>query len=70
LATPVPSIRATGQADANRFPEAVVISMKKYEGLLETLEILSDEMAMKSLRKSIKEAQKGKWLTHDEVFGE
>jgi len=54
----------------NGVPEAVMISMKKYEGLLETLEILSDEMAMKSLRKSIKEAQKGKWLSHDEVFGE
>jgi antitoxin YefM len=52
----------------NGVPEAVMISMKKYEGLLETLEILSDKNAIKSLRKSIKEAQEGKWLDFDEVF--
>jgi len=44
--------------------------MKKFEGLLETLEILSDEKSMKSIRKSIKEAQQGKWIYDDEVFGE
>jgi antitoxin YefM len=54
----------------NGVPEAVMISMKKYEGLLETLAILSDKKAMKSLRKSIKEAQEGKWLDIDEVFEE
>ena len=54
----------------NGVPEAILLSMKKFEGLLETLEILSDEKAMKSIRKSIKEAQQGKWLDHDEVFGE
>jgi len=54
----------------NGVPEAVMISMKKYEGLLETLEILSDENTMASLRKSIKEAQAGKWLDYDEVFEE
>ena len=52
----------------NGVPEAVMISMKKYEGLLETLEILSDKNTMKSLQKSIKEAQKGKWIDFDEVF--
>ena len=54
----------------NGVPEAVLLSMKKFEGLLETLEILSDEKAMKSIRKSIKEAQQGKWIDHNEVFGE
>ncbi len=54
----------------NGVPEAVLLSMKKFEGLLETLEILSDEKSMKSIRKSIKEAQKDKWLDFDEVFGE
>jgi len=54
----------------NGIPEAVVLSMKKFEGLLETLEILSDEKAMKSIKKSIKEAQQGKWVDFDEVFGE
>jgi antitoxin YefM len=54
----------------NGVPEAVLISMKKFKGLLESLEILSDEKAMKSIRKSIKEAQKGQWVDFDEVFGE
>ena len=54
----------------NGIPEAVLISMKKYEGMLETIEMLSDEKAMASIRKSIKEAQKGKWLDLDEVFAE
>jgi antitoxin YefM len=54
----------------NGVPEAVLLSMKKFQGLLETLEILSDEKAMKSIRKSIKEAQKGLWVDLDEGFGE
>ena len=51
-------------------PEAVILSMNKFEGLVETLEVLSDENAMKSIRKSIKEARERKWLDFDEVFGE
>ena len=54
----------------NGVPEAVLLSMNKFEGLVETLEVLSDEKKMKSLRKSIKEAREGKWLDFDEVFGE
>jgi len=54
----------------NGIPEAVLISMKKFDGLLETLDILSDEKAMKSIRKSIKEAENGMWLDMNEVFKE
>jgi len=54
----------------NGVPEAVLLSMNKFEGLVETLEVLSDEKTMKSLRKSIKEGREGKWLDFDEVFGE
>jgi antitoxin YefM len=54
----------------NGVPEAVLLSMNKFEGLVETLEVLSDEKAMKSIRRSIKEAREGKWLGFDEVFGE
>ena len=54
----------------NGVPEAVLISMKKFKGLIETLEILADEKAMKSIRKSIKEARKGMWLDSSKVFGE
>jgi antitoxin YefM len=53
----------------NGVPEAVLLSMKKFEGLLETLEILADEKTMKSIKKSIKEAQHDKWVDFDEVFG-
>jgi hypothetical protein len=44
--------------------------MNKFEGLLETIEILSDEKAMRSIRKSIKEASAGNWLDFDKVFAE
>jgi antitoxin YefM len=43
--------------------------MEKYQGLLETLDILSDEKAMKSLRTSLRQARKGKWFKYNEVFG-
>ena len=54
----------------NGVPEAVLLSMSKFEGLMQTMEILSDEKAMKSIRKSIKEARDRKWLDYDEVFSE
>jgi antitoxin YefM len=54
----------------NGVPEAVLLSMSKFEGLMETLEILGDEKAMKSIRKSIREAHGEKWLDFDEVFVE
>ena len=54
----------------NGVPEAVLMSMEKFNGLLETLDILSDEKAMKSIRKSIQEAEEGKWIGVDEVFSE
>ena len=53
----------------NGVPAAVILSMEKYEGLLETLDILSDEKTMKSLRTSMPQARRGKWVKHEEVFG-
>jgi antitoxin YefM len=54
----------------NGVPEAVLISMKKFKNLLETMEILSDEKAMHAIRNSIKESKSGKWLEFNEVFTE
>ncbi len=54
----------------NGVPEAVIISMKKFQGLIETMEILSDENAMKSIRKSIREGNKGMWVDIDQVLAE
>ncbi len=53
----------------NGVPAAVLLSVERFEGLLETIDILSDERAMKSLRRSLREARAGRWLRHDEVFG-
>ena len=66
-------VEGSGDAIAitkNGVPEAVLMSMSKFEGLMETMEILSDEKAMKSIRKSIREARDGKWLDVKEVFAE
>lgn len=49
-------------------PTVVMMSMDKFEGLLETVDILSDDKTMRSLKKAIQEAREGKWVTFDEVF--
>ncbi len=54
----------------NGVPEAVLVSMEKFQGLLETLDILSDEKTMKSFRKSMRKADKRKWISEDEVSWE
>jgi prevent-host-death family protein len=48
-------------------PVLAVLSWELYESLVETLEILSDEELMKSLRKSIRQAQAGKLIPLEEV---
>jgi len=53
----------------NGVPAAVLLSVERFEGLLETIDILSDERAMTALRRSLREARAGRWLRHDEVFG-
>lgn len=52
----------------NGVPAAVILSMDKFEGLLETLDILSDEETMKSLKKSLRQGRAGKWVSYEEVF--
>ena len=61
---------ATIAITKNGMPEVVLISMNKFQGLLETMDILSDEKAMKSIRKSIREANKNMWIDFDEVMAE
>lgn len=53
----------------NGVPVAIILSMDKFKGLLETLDILSDEEVMLSLRKSIQEAKRGDWVSYKVVFG-
>jgi len=64
----VESVDESVAVTKNGIPTAVILSMEKYAGLLETLDILSDEDTAKSLRTSIRQARKRKWLRTDEVF--
>ena len=52
----------------NGVPEAVLISMKKFEGLLETIEILADQEAIAQLRDSIADVKHGRTVDADEVL--
>jgi antitoxin YefM len=52
----------------NGVPEAVLLSMKKFEGLLETIDILSDSEMVKQLRTSAKEIKAGKLIDLDEAL--
>lgn len=46
-------------------PVMMLISPEDYEGLLETIEVLSDKSAVKRIRKSWKEARAGKTVSLD-----
>ena len=50
-------------------PAAVMLGIEQYEGLIETIEILSDAAAMRSLKRSHKQAKGRRWLSHAAVFG-
>lgn len=49
---------------------ALLMSMEEYEGLIETIEILSDPELVKQLKKARHDIKKGKFVTDDEVWGE
>ena len=51
-------------------PSTVLMSVGEYESLMETLEILSDPDLMKRIKQAEKELKEGKFLTHEEVWGE
>lgn len=53
----------------NGVPEAVLISMKKFEGLLETIEILADQEAMEQLRRSREDLAAGRTVSVDKALG-
>ena len=50
-------------------PAAVLLSMDQFEGLMETIEILGDSKSLRSLKRSLKQAEAGKWVSHEAVFG-
>ena len=48
----------------------ILMSSEEYEGLLETLEILSDKKLLRQLRKAEDDFRKGRTFTHEQVFDE
>lgn len=50
-------------------PSAVLLSMDQFEGLIETIEILSDQKSMCALCRSVKQAERDQWVSHRAVFG-
>jgi prevent-host-death family protein len=54
----------------NGVPAAVLLSLEHYRGLMETIEILADTETMRSLGRSLKQAERGEWRSRGEVFGE
>ena len=49
--------------------DAVLISEEDYEGLLETLELLSSPGFRKSLKRSVAQMHRGETVSFEEVFG-
>ena len=49
-------------------PSVIIMSMYRFEGLLETIDILSDERTLKSLKKAVQEAKEDRWVPFEEAF--
>lgn len=52
----------------NGTPAVVMLSMKKFEGLLETLDILADADTMEQLKASMADFKQGRVVSADDVF--
>jgi prevent-host-death family protein len=59
---------ATIALTRNGEPVSVMMTLSRYESLLETIDILSDKPILKSLEKSKKDFESGRVLSHDEVW--
>ncbi|NWF74796.1 MAG: type II toxin-antitoxin system Phd/YefM family antitoxin [Nitrospirae bacterium] len=54
----------------NGRPKAVVMGADEFESWVETLELLSNPKAIKSLKQGLKEAKAGKFHSFKDAFGE
>nr|WP_320013254.1 type II toxin-antitoxin system Phd/YefM family antitoxin [uncultured Desulfobulbus sp.] len=52
----------------NGVPEAVILSMAKFEGFLETIDILADSEMMGQLRRSAQDVSANTFVDLDEAF--
>lgn len=61
---------ATITVTKNGEPAAVMMTPERYEGLLETIEILGDRKTVKALAASSRDFKAGSVHEHTEVWGE
>ena len=59
---------ATIALTRNGEPVSVMMTLSRYEALLETIDILSDKQILRSLEKSKKDFKSGRVLSHNEVW--
>jgi len=59
---------ATIAVTRNGEPVGVMMTLSRYEALLETIDILSDRQIMRSLEASKKDFKSGTVFSHDEVW--
>jgi len=52
----------------NGEPVGIMMTPERYEALLETIEILSDNTILQSLKASQKDFESGRTYTHDQVW--
>ncbi|MFH0782584.1 MAG: type II toxin-antitoxin system Phd/YefM family antitoxin [Pseudomonadota bacterium] len=52
----------------NGVPEAVLLSMKKFNGLLETIDVLADPAMMEQIQASAQDVKAGNLIDLDEAF--
>ncbi len=52
----------------NGVPEAVMLSMKSYEGMLKTISVLADPDMMNQLKESVIDSKSGNLIPLDEAF--
>ncbi len=52
----------------NGIPEAVMLSMSKFEGFLETIDILADTQMMSQIKLSAQDVKARRLVDFDEVF--
>jgi antitoxin YefM len=49
-------------------PAGILISVEEYEGLVETLELLSDPELAKSVQQGLEDLRQGRLVGHEEVW--
>ena len=59
---------ATIALTRNGEPVGVMMTLSRYESLMETIEILSDRTILESLKKSKKDFEEDKLFSHEDVW--